>query len=257
MKAKKRYVEKFVGITSEEYKELGDRHRKALEIFFEHRFDRILDTGCGDGKFTVLIGKACKAKEVYGADISEKGVEMARKKGIKAFRVDVDGESLPFENNYFDAIYAGAIIEHLFDPDHFLDEVYRVLKPNGILVLDTPNLASLYNRIALLLGYLPFDMQVSLRYSVGHLLEIYQTSKGVVRASDHIRFFTVKSLIALLKRHGFLITKIYGSSDLISIKNPLTCFILKLMDNLINKIPSLSRVIIIVCNKKILSVKNI
>jgi ubiquinone/menaquinone biosynthesis C-methylase UbiE len=121
MKAKrrKRYVEKFVGITSEEYEELGDRHRKVLEIFFEHRFDRILDVGCGDGRFTVLIGKACKAKEVYGVDISEKGVEMARKNGVKAFIVDVDEENLPFENNYFDAIYAGAIIEHLFDQTIF------------------------------------------------------------------------------------------------------------------------------------------
>ena len=256
MKAKKIYVEKFVGITSEEYKELGDRHRKALEIFFEHRFDRILDIGCGDGKFTVLIGKAWKAKEVYGVDISEKGVEMARKKGIKAFRVDVDEESLPFENNYFDAIYAGAIIEHLFDPDHFLNEIYRVLKPEGLLVLDTPNLASLYNRIALLLGYQPFDMHVSIRYPIGHIYdELYKQGSGVtdtIRGSDHIRLFTYKSLLLILKKHNLTILKVHGAYDVIHSKSFVVSSLVRTIDCVISYIPSLSRNIVIIAHKSML-----
>lgn len=191
MKKKEIYADEFSGVTSKQFEELGNRHKKILEIFSKYEFDKILDVGCSDGNFTQLLAKACKAKEVYGVDISERAVNLARENGIKAFRVNVDEESLPFEDNYFDAVYAGAIIEHLFDPDHFLDEIYRVLKPNGIFVLDTPNLASLYNRIALLLGYLPFDMQVSLRYSLGHLCEsIYQTEETkYVRASDHIKIF--------------------------------------------------------------------
>jgi len=278
MKAKKIYVEKFAGITSEEYKELGDRHRKALEIFFEHRFDRILDIGCGDGKFTVLIGKACKAKEVYGVDISERGIEMARKKGIKAFRVDVDEESLPFENNYFDAIYAGAIIEHLFDPDHFLNEIYRVLKPEGLLVLDTPNLASLYNRIALLLlnktlisrherislynrialllGYQPFDMHVSIRYPIGHIYdELYKQGSGVtdtIRGSDHIRLFTYKSLLLILKKHNLTILKVHGASDFIHSKSFVVSSLVRTIDCVISYIPSLSRNIVIIAHKSML-----
>ena len=82
-----------------------------------------------------MLKEACKAKEVYGIEISEKGAEMARKRGVKCYQLDVDEEDFPFEDNYFDAITAFEIIEHLFDPDHFLEEVYRVLKPNGIFVL--------------------------------------------------------------------------------------------------------------------------
>lgn len=216
---KSNFADSFVGLTSKEINMLGDRHKRVVEVFSKYNFERILDIGCGDGNFSILLKKICGAKEVYGIEISEKGVQMAKKNGVKAFKLDVDREDFPFEDNYFDAIYAGGIIEHLFDPDHFLDEVYRVLKPNGIFILDTPNLASLYNRVALLLGYLPFDMQVSLKYSLGHLYEsMYQAREnGYVRASDHIRFFTLKSLVMLLKKHDFSILKIYGSSDLTSI----------------------------------------
>jgi 2-polyprenyl-3-methyl-5-hydroxy-6-metoxy-1,4-benzoquinol methylase len=82
--AKKKYADRFVGKTPREYGELEDRHRKVLEIFSKYEFERILDVGCGDGNFSMLMGEACKAKEVYGIEISEKGVEMARKMGLNA-----------------------------------------------------------------------------------------------------------------------------------------------------------------------------
>jgi len=56
---------------------------------------------------------------VYAVEISERGVEEASKKGIKAFRLDVDVEDLPFKDEFFDAVFAGEVMEHLFDPDHF------------------------------------------------------------------------------------------------------------------------------------------
>ena len=142
MKSKKKYAEKFVGITPKDYEELEDRHKKVLDIFSRYRFERILDVGCGNGNFSILLKEACKAKEVYGIEISEEGVEIARKNGIKAYQLDVDAKGFPFENDYFDAIFAGELIEHLYNTDHFLDEVYRVLKLGGFFVLTTPNLAS-------------------------------------------------------------------------------------------------------------------
>ncbi|MCS7122121.1 MAG: class I SAM-dependent methyltransferase, partial [Archaeoglobaceae archaeon] len=164
MKKMKKDVDRFVGKTPEI---LEDRHRKVLKIFSNYKFEKILDVGCGDGKFTKLIAEACRAKEVYGLEISEIGVEMAKRNGINCSKCDVDVENFPFDSNYFDAVFAGEIIEHLYDPDHFLEEVHRVLKPDGIFVLTTPNLASIHNRIALLLGYQPFPIGISLRLNVG------------------------------------------------------------------------------------------
>jgi hypothetical protein len=82
--AKRKYADRFVGKTPKESGGLEDRHRKVLEIFSKYEFERVLDVGCGDGNFTMLMARACKAKEVYGIEISEKGVEMARKMGLSA-----------------------------------------------------------------------------------------------------------------------------------------------------------------------------
>lgn len=153
MKAKNKYIEKFVGSTPRGGEKLEDRHRKVLEIFSGQQFDRILDVGCGDGNFSVLLKEACKAKEVYGIEISEKGVESAKNSGVKAFQLDIDEEDFPFEDSYFDAIFAGEIIEHLYDTDRFLDEVYRILKLNGLLILTAPNLSCWHNKISLLFGF--------------------------------------------------------------------------------------------------------
>jgi len=243
LKSKKKYAEKFVGITPKDYEEIEDRHKKVLDIFSRYKFERILDVGCGDGNFSVLLKEACKAKEVYGIEISEKGAEIARKNGVKCYQLDIDEEDLPFEDNYFDAVAALELIEHLFDPDHFLDEVYRVLKPNGIFVLSTPNLASIHNRIALLFGYQPFSVMVSLNNSVGHL----GFSAGGA-APDHIRFFTLRSLKELLKIHKFEILDVKGSCAMLQEDMRFRSFI-NAVDKVFAMLPSLSFRVIMVARK--------
>jgi methionine biosynthesis protein MetW len=195
--AKKRYAERFVGRTPKEFEELEDRHRKVLEMLSKYELERILDVGCGDGNFTMLMARACKAREVYGVEISKEGVEMARKNGVNCYQLDVDEEDLPFEDDFFDAVTALELIEHLFDTDHFLDEVYRVLKPNGLFILSTPNLASIHNRVALLFGYQPYPMRVSLKHAVGHFIH---PGWG---AYEHVRVMTLRGLRELLKLHRF------------------------------------------------------
>jgi len=242
MKAKK-YIDKFVEIAPKEYIEEGDRDKKVLEIFSKLRVSKFLDVGCGDATFTVLIAKACQAEEVYGIEISEKGVELARKKGVKCFQLDVDVEKFPFSDNYFDAVFAGEIIEHLYNPDHLLAETYRVLKPKGIFVLSTPNLASIHNRIALLLGFQPFNVMVSLNNSVGHL----GFSAGGA-APDHIRFFTLRSLKKLLKLHKFEIMEVKGSCAMLP-ENMRFKKLFRAVDKFFSKFPGLSYRIIIEARK--------
>jgi SAM-dependent methyltransferase len=177
-------------------------------------------------------------------------VRLAYEKGIKSFQINLDEQKLPFKECYFDVIFAGYVIEHLFDPDQFLDEVWRVLKHGGLFVLATPNLASFYNRIALLLGFQPFSTAVSLRYNIGHMIKFSLAPSY----SDHIRVFTFRSLIELLKIHKFKIIKIIGSKipsgskpkmpDYVKLK-----FFIECLDSIIARFPPLSYAVIIVCSK--------
>jgi ubiquinone/menaquinone biosynthesis C-methylase UbiE len=245
--AKKKFVEEFVGRTPNKFEELEDRHRKVLEILLKYELERILDVGCGDGNFTMLMAKTCKAREVYGVEIAKGGVETARKNGIKCYQLDIDEEDLPFEDDFFDAVTALELIEHLFDPDHFLDEVYRVLKPNGLFILSTPNLASIHNRIALLCGYQPFPMGVSARLNIGRA---YEPSSEEAQSLDLVRVFTLRSLKELLKIHGFKILVVKGSCAQLP-RNMKLKGLFKAIDKFFAKFPSLSYRVVVACQKVI------
>ena len=183
-----------------------DRVNKVVSLFSKHEANRLLDIGCGDGSLTLLLKEKAGAKEAFGIEISSEGMKAAQKKGISSFKLNVDEEDFPFEDEYFDAIFCGELIEHLFDPDRLLKEIYRVLTPGGFSIITTPNLGAWFNRIALLAGYQPHSVTVSLEhYNAG---KFYSARPG---GSEHIRFFTSKALVELLKCHQFKIRQVKGA----------------------------------------------
>ena len=146
------------------------RFNEVLTVLGELRGERLLDIGCGDGTFTVLLKEALKAEEAVGIEIAPEAITAIEQKGIKAYQLDIDEQPLPFDDAYFDVVYCGEVIEHLFNPDHLLEELHRVLKPEGTCVITTPNLAGWPSRLALLLGYQPYPTAVSPNHeSVGKL----------------------------------------------------------------------------------------
>ncbi len=213
------------------------RLEKVKKNFENYHFKRILDVGCGDGSFSKKLGNS--SVTIYGIEIAKKAVEKARQKGIKAFRINVDNQSLPFKTAFFEAVYCGEILEHLFDPDHLLSEVHRVLKTKGTLVITTPNLSWWLNRLVLLLGFQPYLTEVSLRHNVGK----FQAKPNDI--SGHIRSFTHKALKELLKLHHFKILKSLGNSVGKSLPLPVS-----LVENLFSLIPSLSHSNIIISEKR-------
>jgi len=146
---------------------------------------RVLDVGCLDGTIGELFLKM--GNEVYGIDASEPALKKALARGIQAKRGNVE-ERFPFEDAMFDAVFAGEIIEHIFDIDSMLSQIYRVLKPNGVFVVTTPNLAALGRRLMLLANRNPH-------------IEISFTGE----AAGHIRYFIRQTLVDILTKHGFRI----------------------------------------------------
>lgn len=150
----------------------------------------ILDIGCYDGTLLSLIKNRNNA--FYGLEASDWGVEKSKGKGINVQKYFFNGENnLPSLNEFFDAVIIGEIIEHIFDTDFFLEEIKRILKPGGRIVISTPNVASFGRRLLLFFGINP----------------IIEASPNEADSSGHVRYFTTKSLSQLLKKHNFRIVK--------------------------------------------------
>ncbi|NIT36135.1 MAG: methyltransferase domain-containing protein [candidate division Zixibacteria bacterium] len=150
----------------------------------------VLDVGCGDGTASTLFSEG--GNRVFGVDLVAEFVAKAIDKGIEAHVADVSKDPLPFADATFDAVYAGALIEHLYDPEFFLGECRRVLKEGGIVILGTPNVASLTSRLRMLFGRSPKFYSPALSWRFG----------------GHIRLFTLPWLKRLLADNRFAVEEV-------------------------------------------------
>lgn len=216
----------------------------ALNFFKDLNAKKVLDVGCRDGIISKEIGKITGA-DIYGVDISPKILKIAKRRGIKTFLADIEEKGLPFKNNFFDAVFAGELIEHLYDTDFFLDEVYRVLKPKGVLILTTPNLACWYNRFFLLFGWQPGNTEVSLKHYVGRPFIRHELfKKGLLHGPPgHIHVFTLGALKEFLDLHNFHILDLKGGYGIEPNK------VFNSVDRVVSNFPSLARDIIVKAQK--------
>ncbi|MBU4380848.1 class I SAM-dependent methyltransferase [Candidatus Parcubacteria bacterium] len=105
--------------------------------------DKILDIGCSGGPLINLL-KENGFMNIYGIDISVDAINLCKKRGINNVTV-MDGTKTLYKDGEFDTIIASDILEHLKDEDSALSEWYRLLKPNGKLILSVPALNSLWS----------------------------------------------------------------------------------------------------------------
>ena len=90
-------------------------------------------------------------------DLSETALKRCRERGLAGKQWNADGQPCPAEDAAFDLVLAPDVIEHLLDTEVFLRELARICRPNGHLILSTPNLAFWLNRIRLLVGRVPWS----------------------------------------------------------------------------------------------------
>lgn len=99
----------------------------------------VLDIASGSGYGSQLLAKT--AKKVYGVDVDADAIEYAKQQfPAKNLEYKVgDGESIPLDDNSVDVVITFETIEHIKDYRKFIDEMKRVLKPDGIAIVSTPN----------------------------------------------------------------------------------------------------------------------
>ncbi len=143
---------------------------------------KLLDLGCGNGSSMLVMQNL--GWTVEGVDFDEKAVSCAIEAGLNASIGDLFDKK--YADNSFDAVMMNHVIEHLPNPDSYLKECLRILKPGGFLTALTPNADSL-----------------------GH--KLYKSSWRGLEIPRHLQIFTPRSLSLLANRVGF--TKAEGFSS--------------------------------------------
>lgn len=168
----------------------------------------ILDFGCGNGQ---AVSQFLMGDKIYyyGVDIHEPSLEYAKKNfSIKNtfFLKEIPDQTL------FDIIVYADILEHLDNPGYFLQQHYKLLKPDGIIIGAVPNgfgPFEIEKRIIKWLGlsriiqfYSELKSRVFIKYVLNHNVPIPYNKE-----SGHVQFFTKKSLLELLKENQFKVEK--------------------------------------------------
>ncbi len=136
---------------------------------------RVLEIGPGEVSFPR------KASEYIGVNVSHRGQPA----------ILADGQALPFGDASFDAVIATEVIEHVRYPYRLLQEIRRVTRTTGRVLLSTPNVATPVNRVALaVFGLFPDDQTLHDGQDVGH-----------------IHFFTRKHLLEAVASTDFRVTR--------------------------------------------------
>jgi 2-polyprenyl-3-methyl-5-hydroxy-6-metoxy-1,4-benzoquinol methylase len=135
---------------------------------------RLLDVGCGSGEWLATMCELGWRAE--GIDFDENAVRVARQKGLDVRCGTLEQQNFP--SGTFDAVTLNHVIEHLPDPKKTILECARILKPDGKLVIFTPNSSSLGHRV------------------------FRQNWRGL-EPPRHLYLFSMQSLRSLLEKSGF------------------------------------------------------
>jgi len=138
----------------------------------------LLDVGCGKGDRSLRLAEYFKIKRsnIYGLDNNDDFIDVCIKK-FKVKKVDLETGDIPYQNDMFDIIICNQVLEHLKNYSKIIDEIIRVTRKRGFIVIGIPNLAHLINRIYLLFGIQPMCIHLD---------------------GPHVRAFTHKSFVRML-----------------------------------------------------------
>ncbi len=129
-----------------------DNELKILIKYLNPKNKKILDVGCGNGADLAYLNKL--GANVYGLDFSEKSIEVckltSRRSKTNLNLTQADANYMPYKDESFDLVMSFGLLEHFKNFEKVLKEHCRVLKKDGILLIDIPPRYTIYHLISVI-----------------------------------------------------------------------------------------------------------
>jgi 2-polyprenyl-3-methyl-5-hydroxy-6-metoxy-1,4-benzoquinol methylase len=162
--------------------------RQEMLSFVPARRARVLEIGCGEGRFS---GALTGVEESWGIEPSP-AAEVAKHRLTRVLQATFDEAESELPVNFFDLVICNDVIEHLPDHASFLSRIGKYITPDGMIIGSIPNVRFYNNMFEYLLEK-----------------DWHYTDSGVLDRT-HLTFFTEKSLRNALERHGFKVLRLQG-----------------------------------------------
>ena len=187
-------------------------YRNIFSLLEKNNGAKVLDLGCDDGAISMKIAETIGTADIDGVEIVEEKAKTAEKNGVVIKSFDLNGR-FDFADDSFDCIVANQVIEHLYNSDSFLSEIYRVLKPDGYAIISTENASSWCNIFASIMGWQIFSLTnfSSKKRGIGNPLALLKNIESLNCFWNHVRIYNFKGLKDYLQTFGFKIETIRGA----------------------------------------------
>lgn len=179
--------EKLRNIYQKDHDYFANQRHEMLE-FLPLTAKKILDIGCGEGNFAMLL-KVKTQGEIWGIELDQAASVLAKNKIDHVYCGAAENQLVHLPNSYFDVIYFNDVLEHLIDPYTLLKKVKEKLSPQGIIISSIPHVR--YFRV---ITDLIFKRE-------------WKYEDTGVLDRTHLRFFTKKSMIRMFKESGYEVIK--------------------------------------------------
>jgi SAM-dependent methyltransferase len=181
---------------------VGHRYFPVMEFLGSHPGLKAVELGFGSPVAAAAIAQNCSAFEIIDVADRREGFDLPP--NVHFTQADLN-EDFPLPDNAFDAVIAMMVIEHLFDPFHSFQEVFRITRPGGRIFINLPNVGSIRCRLQLLRGHLPITSSV----------DWFDKREW---DGNHLHYFTVGEVTRLAELVGLKLEQVVAVGNGLAVK---------------------------------------
>lgn len=170
--------------------------------------DKVLDAGCANGRLFEVLDK--RKADYYGIDFSERLVEIAEKSYPQASFQMADALNLPFPDGFFDKAYSISVLHNIPSKElqvRYLEEVKRVMRPRGLLILRVWDFWRRKEGWKLFTKYALLKLAGKTKLDLFDVFIPWKDSQGRTVVQRYFHCFTKREIVGLARETGFKVKK--------------------------------------------------